>query len=611
MSFVALAITIAAAGSLIESLAPSLVPRTLRGLTRVVLGLVSWMALLFAMGTLGVLSPPAIRTVAVVVTIGALAIRARRSGLRGTAPTRAALPWRARAWMAAPSLSIVFVLGVLFVLALRPSPAWDASTYHLTIPRLYLEHGGFRPIQFNVYSNWPLNEELLFALGLALHDHLLATLVQWMFAGLILWALWAGCARAGAPSAGPIAGALFLASDVVLFEASVAYVDLGLAFFFLMGLLYFLEAERDANAVTPHLLLAGVSCGAMAGVKLTGIVGAPIIAGLWLWRSWRRGSLTQGIREASVCLLLPTLVLVLPWYAKAAWYTGNPLYPFFYEALRGVDWSRRLGEQFQTWQASMGMGRTWRDDLLLPWRVITAGGPGFHRFDGALTSGWLLAVPTIVVGCWRSRDVRRAGLAGLLYFALWAASSQQMRFLLPAVAVLSLAAATALVRWVDALPSGSRRDIALGIVGVALSYELLRAAAPRIDESRAWLARYADRGSAIVEEAPLPIERFINQSTPADARLLLLNLNRGFFIRRDYVADSFFEASQIHALWLRNHRVSDIEAEFRKQQFTHVLVGYEGWGIPYPSTLTDFLNNGADVVYTSPQGDVLYAIRRP
>jgi hypothetical protein len=54
----------------------------------------------------------------------------------------------------------------MLLLALYPSVSWDADTYHLGVPRLWLDHGGFREIPFNVYSNWPLATELLFSMDL-------------------------------------------------------------------------------------------------------------------------------------------------------------------------------------------------------------------------------------------------------------------------------------------------------------------------------------------------------------------------------------------------------------------------------------------------------------
>jgi hypothetical protein len=58
------------------------------------------------------------------------------------------------------------VLAQLFVRALDPWPGWDGMTAHLTLPRLYLEAGGFRRLPFSVYSHWPSNVQLIYGLGL-------------------------------------------------------------------------------------------------------------------------------------------------------------------------------------------------------------------------------------------------------------------------------------------------------------------------------------------------------------------------------------------------------------------------------------------------------------
>ena len=46
-----------------------------------------------------------------------------------------------------------------------------------------------------------------------------------------------------------------------------------------------------------------------------------------------------------------------------------------------------------------------------------------------------------------------------------------------------------------------------------------------------------------------PVFRAIDADVPADGRLLFINTNHGFFCHRDFIADSFFEASQINALF--------------------------------------------------------------
>ncbi len=580
-----------------------------RHLTRFVLGILLWITAIFLLAAIGFLRPAVLWAVAIGSLVATLGVARRRPPPLSDASASRRLEW---VWTSAiPLVVTAIVFGALLIEGLRPPPAWDASTYHLTIPRLYLEHGGFRPIPFNVYSNWPLNTELLFALAMGLHDYLLATLVQLLFAALTAATLLRFCRLHGHPHAGPVAVCLFLANDVVLFEASVAYVDLALAFFFVMALACLLEANRDPSHRRSALILAGVCCGLMAGVKLIGLFGAVCIALLHMWDCWRRKSWRTGVTETVRLVAAPCLVLALPWYAKAAWYTGNPLYPFFFDVLRGDEWNRRLGEQFQTWQRSLGMGRTLRDYLLLPTRVILEGGSGYHRFDGRVATAWIALIPLILAGAWRSVVVRRTGAAALVYFVCWALSSQQARFLLPAIAVLSIAAAVTLDDIARAWRPAALRTTFVLLLGVAAGVHLLAAAGETLTDARRWLGRYLADSRGTLDAAVPPVFQYVNRELPANARLLLLNVNTGFFCRREYIADSFFEASQVNTFLLRNRRAVEIQSTLLARGVTHVLVGHDRWGIPYPPTLDEFFAERTHLVYTSPQGDLVHEILPP
>ncbi len=577
-----------------------------RHLTRFVLGILVWLTVIFLLAAVGLLRPAVLRAVAIGAIVAALAVTRRSAPPSPVADADRRTPWN---WGSAiPFVVTAIVFVALFIEGLRPPPAWDASTYHLTIPRLYLEHGGFRPIPFNVYSNWPLNTELLFALAMGLHDYLLATLVQLLFAGLTAATLLRVCRLHGHPHAGPVAVCLFLANDVVLFEAGVAYVDLALAFFFVMALACLLEADREPVRRRPALILAGVCCGLMAGVKLIGLFGVVCIALLHVWRSWRRQALRTGMMETVCFVAAPCVVLALPWYAKAAWYTGNPLYPFFFEALRGNEWNHSLGEQFQAWQRSLGMGRTLRDYMLLPTRLILEGGSGYHRFDGRVAAAWVALVPLILAGAWRSVVVRRAGAAGLVYFVCWAFSSQQARFLLPAIAVLSIAAAVTLDVFARAWRPPALRTTFVVLLSAGAGVHLFASATGTFADARRWLDRYLADSRAALDAAVPPVFQYVNRELPANARLLFLNTNTGFFCRREYMADSFFEASQVNTFLLRNRRSAEIQSTLLARGLTHILVGHDRWGIPYPPTLDEFLAERTRLVYTSPQGDLLHEI---
>src|SRR6185436_1566270 len=149
---------------------------------------------------------------------------------------------------------------------LAPSLGWDAMTYHLTLPKTYLQHGGFVHLPFNVYSHWPSNVQLLYGLGLAVEDYVLGKLLHLMFLGLLTVAVYRFAARA-APWAGVVAASLLLANDVVLEEAHVANIDIGVAFFFFMAVA--LAVEFRETGKRNALVLSGVFCGCVAGSKKT------------------------------------------------------------------------------------------------------------------------------------------------------------------------------------------------------------------------------------------------------------------------------------------------------------------------------------------------------
>ena len=90
---------------------------------------------------------------------------------------------------------------------------------------------------------------------------------------------------------------------------------------------------------------------------------------------------------------------------------------------------------------------------------------------------------------------------------------------------------------------------------------------------------------------------------PADAKLLFVNINRGFFCRREYFADSFFEASQTGAMLHDLSRRGGVRQGLRDLGITHVLIDKQPRGIDYPREFVELLANPANrLVYQSPDG---------
>jgi hypothetical protein len=610
-------------------------------LVRTAMGAAIWVALLFALAALQMLRP-----LPIWVAIAAIGAWGLQSWLRDRHQPSASGgghrgPWgrRLRGWVREPlALLVVTVLVVvyaaLFAQALRPIVAWDADVYHLTVPRLYLEHGGFRRIPFNVYSNWPLAVQLLFALAMTWKDYVLATAVHYGFGVLLAISTGALVARVATPTWGAIAAGLLTMHPVFLYEIRVAYVDVACAFFLFAAFVALHRALEDPGAERGFMLAAGIACGVLAAAKLNGIFGAVAVATVYVASRLHGGAPARSLRAPLLAFAAPVAALGVPWLLKTWWLTGNPVYPLLHGVFGGPEWSEGLARAHRAWQRSIGMGRAPLDYVLLPFRVLFLGGEGYPRFDGRLHPLLGVLLPVALIGARHHALARRALGVAAAYFVLWAATSQQMRFLIPVLPLLAVAVAVsghalsaraaraagrvtgapggAAVRGLTGAAAGAapRRErgagewlpeLATAVVAVAVATLLLRASGLYLEQAPRLYAALGSRGDALRAHATDEVYAVIHERTPADAKLLFVNVNRGFFCPREYLADSFFEASQVAALL---HQLGDrdgIRRGLEERGITHVLVERQEGGPRYPSGFVELLEDPSSrVVYRSP-----------
>lgn len=574
-----------------------------RGFIRICLGISVWCILIFGLFVIQQFNQ--ITLLGLISVWGMLGLYCARPTLQQLRQHIHHIRWRVAPvhWLFLVPPLIVLV--VLFLLTISPEVSWDADTYHLTLPKLYSAHQGFRAIPFNVYSNWPFHTELLFALAMFVKDYILAKLVHFGFGLLILWGIFLGCRTFDTAKSGWFAMAFFLTNKVVLEEFQVAYIDLAFTFLLLAAFLFLHKALETGPEQSTFLFLAGICAGILCGVKLTGFLGIFALLPVFLFSSYTTGQFSSTLKKLSLFFMLPTLLLALPWSIKAAWYTGNPCYPFLYSWFGGPDWSMRLTDQFTFWQQSIGMGRSWIDYLLLPFRVMVYGGSSYQNFAGQLSVMWIILLPLTFIGGFRTPFVRRCmGVAGL-YFVLWGFSSQQMRFLIPILPFLSMAAAISIVNLLKKIQETRWQQASLiGLWGLALCV-LFWVLTPDLTASLQHIQAYQEHAGDLKETAIHPIYHVIDEQLPLDARLLLLNTNYGFFCEREYIADSFFEASQI-ADWLRAARTTDeLLSLLAAKDITHILALNRHWGIEYPPPLLELMSEGQhlELIHTAEKGN--------
>lgn len=571
--------------------------------TRQALGMAVWVAVAFSLAASGLLARWLLFALA-----GAMVLAYLVAAVRG----RAALEMPGRRNLGLESLgtaiaasSLGLLLWALFLQTIWPAVGWDANVYHLTVPRLWAEAGGFRPIPFNVYSNWPLNTELLFLVASLFRDYVLAKLIHFWLGVLTLIAVFWIVRRSAGALYGWFAAALVLCNQIVLAEFRVAYVDLAFAFFFFAAFLL-LQAALERERPGPRdLIVVGLLAGVVAGIKLTGILAVLCLA-ILLVLEWPRGRKVEGgLARALAVLLLPSVAVLLAWFAKSWIFTGNPVYPFLHGVFGGPSWSPELGERLRDWQQGIGMGRGLVDYLLLPVRVVLMGDRGYDRFDGQVHSLWLVWIPLSVWMARRSVLVRRCLWVAGLYFVSWSLTSQQMRFLIPILPFLATAASCSLAELLQGIESRLGRPLSNYLLPIATVLIVALSGGRYLLGGWRLTSVYMEEGGSVRESVVHPIYRFINETLPDDSRLLMLNTNHGFFCHREYLADSFFEASQTSELVKDCETKLDVAETLRSMGLTHILIENRDLGIPYPRAFREFLSSPeglAEQIFSSEDG---------
>jgi hypothetical protein len=177
----------------------------------------------------------------------------------------------------------------------------------------------------------------------------------------------------------------------------------------------------------------------------------------------------------------------------------------------------------------------------------------------------------------RDHPFRPLGWILLLRFALWAAGTQQTRFLLPLYPVLALLSAGVLEAWI-AHPSARRwRQLAItgvvgGMVGVTLAYQLIYLASTRpIQVVVGGETKDAFLERSVYDYAAL---RYVAANLGASDRVFMAWDGQGYYCDERCVPDA--EQSQWTQLVASAGTPQAVTEALRARGMTHLLVDLEG-----------------------------------
>jgi len=523
----------------------------------------------FGLSAAGLLSRAAVWVMAAV--LGGLSFR-RIAGILRRAGT---LSGAGRpGWPAVCFLLIIAVgLAACLISCLAPLTANDSMVYHLNIPRIYLSEGGLARLPHNVYANMPHNGEVLYTLAYAAAGEAGARLFYFAVLLLAGGAVFSLAGRLAGKLPAVIATACFLVQPLILDHRVVGNVDVLLAYYYIAAVILALDIRKRGPGLRSFAML-GLLAGFMLGIKYTALFPCLTLLLLLGWAHKPR----VGIRSVGTAALVALLVFA-PWLVKNTVHTGNPVYPVLETVFDGANWDEVQGKQLVAWQRSMGDGHSPASYLLLPFNVSLRGKPGLNytRFDGTITPVFLCLLPFALFR--RKRATTLFFVMATAGFIFWAATSQQLRFLIPTLALASVVAAVGIsniLEW-----TGRRKA---GPVLILLALIMVSGLLLPDQYGRPFVSASLGERLAVVtgvETRQSHLERnvqsfsmfdYMNSSLPAGASVFMIWENRGYYLDRPYLADSFFEASSVMRLVAESQDPDALARRIASMGFTYVLV---------------------------------------
>lgn len=518
----------------------------------------------------------------------------------------ASMPAVALSWM----LPLVMLgLGVMLVAAACPpgtlwvmeARGYDVLSYHLQLPREWLEAGAMTGLEHNVYSYMPSLVEaaymLLGAMQGSMHEAIYAS--QLFHVSLaILAAAAVGCAvaRFAGTGAGVIATAVMLAVPWMAITASLAYNEMAVMAFAGVALLVLLE---PAAQTWRHAAAAGALLGAATLAKLTAGVMLAVPIGLIVLLGWHRDVPFRPSRPwranvgAAAVMAVAGLLVLAPFLVRNTAWTGNPVFPFAASVLGSAHWEDAHVERWHAGHSAAWEHRGRLGALTNHWLLNTGygalGGQATERSatdmaqferEGGVPVLWLAALVGAAAAI-QHRPMRHVAIAMLalliLQLTAWLTLTHlQSRFLLPTLLPATVLLGLGLGR-LHAQAAARRRSWWMPAAGAALVLALsLSSALVLHRQAPAPPVLLIDALTEPDGQTPgLPGDHVIN-TLPPDSRTYLVADNQSLlYIQRPVMYHTPFDPSPLGAMIrAADDNLQTVNGALRDRGITHVWINW-------------------------------------
>jgi len=418
--------------------------------------------------------------------------------------------------------------------ALNFPTGWDELVYHSVLPRRWLEDGWPAFYSDIPYSGFPSLVEILCWLVAPVESLVASRLLIWICWCFGLYLAYDTFRERCDRTAAMCLAMTLAASPISLLVSANCYVEAFqlLELFAILAVLRNAGTHKNDSQVVGNSILLGILVGGAIAVKLTGVV-CLVIPVAWFLNLMLQHKATARSTFLSIsAMLLMGFSVAFPFYARAWFYAGNPLYPFF------ADWFSSDARMLETSHYHHSIGS---DAFGMRGAIAFFAAPFMLAWDNSLYDGkfgfqWLVMMGIAATGIINRRA--KTGrihwvwilITAVLCHVFWFLSAQQARFAIPVLITVSLLTCYGL--------EGMKRRtriFALLLLSVTTVVSLPWANTGYYLASWERLlgiwnkTQYVD-DSLEIEYVPLVAE--IEKTTPVNARILLLFEHRSLYIPR-------------------------------------------------------------------------------
>jgi len=479
-----------------------------------------------------------------------------------------------------------------FIAALAPPTAKDTLLYHFSVPKQFIAQGSNAFIDGNIASFLSLGIEmhnvwamLLGGIFSTRAGEAAAGATMFLYLPLLAMAIFGWSREIGIERRWALTAVLVVVSvPTVFYVASSAYVDVGLALYITIAIYalcrWWNEPSNDRAAMIAIFL------GAALSVKLTTVFVIAAFALVILLKARtakeNSGNLAPIIAGGFAALIFAG-VIASPWFLRTWNATGSPVFPFYMSIWPGKadGWDVERSNLFQAMNSQYGgVEKSAADYVLLPWNLSVEAQPDIaENFDGVLGVAFLIGIPIFLFALWKY-DVPveikiSAGVAAIV-FLFWMFSSQQLRYLLPILPVISIAMIFSAQRIFekDENSGNFTRGVlgAASVAGILVSTAWFLQKAPvRVvlgGETRdAYLAKNLDHYSYY---------QLLDSVAEKDDKVWLINMRRDTYtLNRAAVSDYLFEDWTFRKFIWESQNEEELRAKARSLGVKYALIRHD------------------------------------